>query len=181
MPATYDNVRLPARIERRAQGVRTYKTKVFEAVNGYEPSRMAVWDTARRSWTIQSIPSDYTELGLTRTDIEDTVALFEAAQGRLYAFLYKPKFDNSVLAGDGTIADGVYYKSYRSRTPGGVTVRTTLRAVVPDSDVIVAGSTWTGGFCVPVRWDTDDLEDEMYADDMTYVLPTLRFKEIKLV
>jgi hypothetical protein len=166
-----DDVRLPESIEARAQGMRSFKTKLFETENGFEPVRRIVWPDARRSWTIESIPVTHDDsTGVDWQDIETVVHMFECASGQAYGFKYKP-FNDHVLGETVTIS-GKLYKVYRTYDSSGDPVRVAHRRihfVDPDN---------TDHFLVPVRFDMDEFEDDLVGTSQTIMLPTIRLKEI---
>lgn len=211
MTVTVDDVRLPASIERRAQGVRSFKTRVWENDSGFE-RRLAVMSAPRRSWVITSIPvkidDDAAEdvNGITSQDIEQVVCMFEAARGMLYGFKYRPFNDHTCRREQGQLAYDADLGGFPLRKIYSNGIRSLYRRIYfidPDVDPVVwvngvetsvtisaqgvitgvaadADVEWEGDFLVPVRFDADDLDDEMSGDDRTMTLPTIRLRELVL-
>jgi uncharacterized protein (TIGR02217 family) len=210
MAITVDDVRFPEAIERRAQGVRSFSTKIWANETGFE-RRRALMPLPIRSWIIQSIPAiidagDGDVNGVTNADIEQVVAMFEAALGPLYGFKLKPRNDHSVTRAQGLLAYSAADSGWPLRKVYSNGVRAMYRRIFyldPDVDPVVwingvetsvtisatgviiappialdAVVEWAGDFLVPVRFDGDELDDEMSGDDRTMTLPTIKLREL---
>lgn len=200
------DVRLPDSVEARTQGIRTFKTRVFETDNGFEPVRRVVWPDPRRSWVIESIPVDRMDkLGIDWLDIDTVIAIFECAKGSAYPFKYKPWDEHEVSRAQGTLAYNADLGGYPLRkvySAGGRTatrrinlldttetytvwVNSVITAVTINANGVItslptSGVTveWQGSFLVPVRFEDDTLEDDVVGQDQTLALPSIKLREV---
>jgi len=200
---SFDEVRLPTKIEFGAQGGPRFRTEVVVLGSGHE-QRNAEWSAARAAWDVAP--------GIQSTaDLDAIMAFWYARQGRLRGFRFKDHTDFSAtgqvliaaVAGGETSAQLV-----RGYTSGGRTFSRTVTKPVAGSvqlyldGVPLASSVDTatgiagfaalpGGspqsvltadfaFDVPVRFDTDNLEIRQvtHARDAVQSLPIVEIRDI---
>jgi hypothetical protein len=180
MAIAIDNVFFPDRLATKASTVRRRLTFVKTTETGFEPFRRAVFPHSIREWTIQSIPAHVVRDEGLETDVEKVYGMWECAKAQLYNFYFRPPYNKTVRSGQGTIVGGLYYQIYETKSPTGTVIRQELKQVFPDTDVVVAGSSWTGSYYVAGRFAMDEFEDEADGEQMTLVLPTIKIVEVLL-
>lgn len=200
---SFDEIRLPTKIEFGARGGPRFRTEVVVLGSGHE-QRNADWSAARGRWDIA--PGIQSE-----ADLEAIIAFWYARRGRLRGFRFKDHTDFatagqvliSEVAGGETSAQLV-----RDYTSGGQTyVRTITKPVAGSGQLYLDGTpiassidTTTGvatfaalpvgsppavltadfEFDVPVRFDADNLEIRQvtHARDAIETLPIIEIRDI---
>ena len=200
---SFDEVRLPTKIEFGALGGPRFRTEVVVLGSGHE-QRNAEWSAARGRWDIAP--------GIqSQADLDAIIAFWYARQGRLRGFRFKDHTDFSVrgqvliaaVAGGETSAQLVRSYESGSRThirtitkPVAGTVQLfldgqPLAAAVDVATGIATFAPLPGGspapmlsadfdFDVPVRFDTDSLQirQETHARDAIATLPIVEIRDI---
>ncbi len=200
---SFDEVRLPSKIEFGAQGGPRFRTEVVVLGSGHE-QRNAEWSATRAAWDVAP--------GIQSTaDLDAMIAFWYARQGRLRGFRFKDHTDFSVtgqvliaaVAGGETGVQLVrsYESGGRSFTrevtkPVAGSVQLFLDGVPLASSTdtatgMVSFAALPGGspqavlsadfaFDVPVRFDTDNLEIRQvtHARDAVQSLPIVEIRDI---
>ncbi len=200
---SFDEVRLPTKIEFGARGGPRFRTEVVVLGSGHE-QRNAEWSATRAAWDVAP--------GIqSAADLDAIIAFWYARQGRLRGFRFKDHTDFSAtgqvliaaVAGGETSAQLV-----RGYTNGGQTFSRTVTKPVAGSvqlyldgtpmassvdtaTGIVSFTALPGGspqpvlsadfaFDVPVRFDTDNLEIRQvtHARDAVQSLPIVEIRDI---
>ncbi len=200
---SFDETRLPTKIEFGARGGPRFRTEVVVLGSGHE-QRNAEWSATRAAWDIAP--------GIqSAADLDAIVAFWYARQGRLRGFRFKDHTDFSAtgqvliaaVAGGETSAQLV-----RGYSNGGQTFSRTvakpvagsvqlfldgmpLTSSVDTATGIVSFAALPGGspqavltadfaFDVPVRFDTDNLEIRQvtHARDAVQSLPIVEIRDI---
>ncbi len=181
MAITVNNTFFPDSIATHMTCVRKRLTFVKKAETGYEPFRRAIQPVTIRVWTLQSLPLIRAEFEGIANDLEKVRDLWEAHEAQLHNFYFRPPNNRTVRSGQGVISGGLYYVKYRSFQPDGTTeVKSKLRQVFPESDVVTGGggTTWTGRYYVAARFSMDELEEETEGENDTIILPNVQVEEL---
>ncbi len=200
---SFDEVRLPTKIEFGARGGPRFRTEVVVLGSGHE-QRNAQWSATRARWDVAP--------GIqSAADLDAIMAFWYARQGRLRGFRFKDHTDFSVTgqvliaAVAGGETGGQLVRSYSS---GGRTFsRSVTKPVAGSAQLYLDGApmassvdTATGlvsfaalpggspapvlttdfAFDVPVRFDTDSLEIRQvtHARDAIETLPIVEIRDI---
>ena len=200
---SFDEVRLPTKIEFGARGGPRFRTEVVVLGSGHE-QRNAEWSATRAAWDVAP--------GIqSAADLDAIMAFWYARQGRLRGFRFKDHTDFSAtgqvliaaVAGGETSAQLVrayanggqtFSRTVTKPVAGSVQLYldgTPLASSVDTATGIVSFAALPGGspqsvltadfvFDVPVRFDTDNLEIRQvtHARDAVQSLPIVEIRDI---
>jgi uncharacterized protein (TIGR02217 family) len=200
---SFDEVRLPTKIEFGARGGPRFRTEVVVLGSGHE-QRNAEWSATRAAWDVAP--------GIqSAADLDAIIAFWYARQGRLRGFRFKDHTDFSVtgqvliaaVAGGETSAQLVrgyasggqtFSRTVTKPVAGSVQLfldGTPLASSVDTATGVVSFAALPGGspqsvltadfaFDVPVRFDTDGLEIRQvtHARDAVQSLPIVEIRDI---
>ncbi len=200
---SFDEVRLPTKIEFGARGGPRFRTEVVVLGSGHE-QRNAEWSATRAAWDVAP--------GIqSAADLDAIIAFWYARQGRLRGFRFKDHTDFSVtgqvliaaVAGGETSAQLVrgynsggqtFSRTVTKPVAGSVQLfldGTPLASSVDTATGVVSFAALPGGspspvlsadfaFDVPVRFDTDNLEIRQvtHARDAVRSLPIVEIRDI---
>jgi uncharacterized protein (TIGR02217 family) len=160
-----DPQQLSAEVEIGARGGPTWNTTILVGDTGIE-QRNTAWTRPIYKYTIGY------GTRLIGEAAENVINMFNACQGSLHGFLFKDWSDYTATAQP--IIDGVLYKTY---TNGTRSVNRKISRPVAGYTTGGGGTTWTGTFLVPVRFDDDHLDIAVTLDGLV-AIPSVRLIEV---